>query len=95
MSQYHFDHILAEICSFHGTGDRRRLVVHTDNTKPHTTQRVKSFQDGYNLRTEPHPPDSPVLAPNDFSLFGHVRSAQVSKVSNCERVSRNDGSNSE
>jgi hypothetical protein len=32
----------------------------------------REFLDDYNLRTTPHPLDSPDLAPSDFFLFGYV-----------------------
>jgi hypothetical protein len=72
MSQCHNDHILAEIYSLHGTGDRRRLIVRVGNAKPHVAQRVKKFMDDHNLRSAPHAPYSMDLAPSDVFRFGYL-----------------------
>jgi hypothetical protein len=41
--QYFIDYVLAEICSRHGIGSRRRLVVHADNAKPQVAKGSINF----------------------------------------------------
>ena len=72
-SQYYIENILPEICALRVAGDRRRLVVHADNARPHVSRKVKEYLEGQSLRTAPHPPYSPDLAPSDFFLFGDVK----------------------
>jgi hypothetical protein len=71
-SEYYIDCVLPEICFLHGAGDRRRLVVHADNAKPHVAKRIKQFLHDHNLRTAPHPLYSQDLAASDLFLFGDV-----------------------
>jgi hypothetical protein len=71
--QYYIENLLPEICAFRVAGDRRRLVVHADNARPHVSRKVKEYLEGQSLRTAPHPPYSPDLAPSDFFLFGYVK----------------------
>jgi hypothetical protein len=40
-SRYCIDHILPKICALRDARDPRKLVVHTDNAKPHVAKRVK------------------------------------------------------
>jgi hypothetical protein len=72
-NQYYIDHILPEICTLRDARDRRKLVVHADKTRPHVAKRVKQCLEDKNLKSAPHPPYSPDLAPSDFFLFGHVK----------------------
>jgi histone-lysine N-methyltransferase SETMAR len=74
-SQFYIDHILPEICTLREPGTQRKVVVHADNAKPHVAKRVKQFMDDNGLRTASHPLYSPDLAPSDFFLFGHVKTA--------------------
>jgi hypothetical protein len=74
-SQYYIDNILPEIFALHIAGDRRKLVIHGDNARPHVSRGVKRSLEERGLRTALHPPDSPDLAPSDFFLFGYVKRA--------------------
>jgi hypothetical protein len=58
-SQYYIDHILLEICALPDARDRRKLVVHADNAKPHVAKRVKQYLEDNNMKSTPHPPYSP------------------------------------
>jgi histone-lysine N-methyltransferase SETMAR len=72
-SQYYIDNILSEICALHIAGDRNKLVIHADNVRPHVSTRVKEYMEEDGLRTAPHPPYFPDLAPSDFFLFCYVK----------------------
>jgi hypothetical protein len=58
-SQYDIDYILPEICALRDARDRRKLVVHADNTRPHVAKRVKQYLEDNNLESALHPPYSP------------------------------------
>jgi hypothetical protein len=51
----------------------RKLIIHADNTHPHTARISVTFLDENDMTKAPHSPSSPNLAPSDFSLFGHVK----------------------
>jgi histone-lysine N-methyltransferase SETMAR len=51
----------------------RKLIVHSDNARPHTAKKVLDFLEQNGMERAPHPPYSPDLAPCDFYLFGYVR----------------------
>jgi histone-lysine N-methyltransferase SETMAR len=65
-SQYYIDHILPEIYTLRDARDRRKSVVHAYSARPHVAKRVKQYLEDNNLKSAPHPPYSPDLAPNDF-----------------------------
>jgi hypothetical protein len=56
-----------------GSGITRKLIVHTDNARPHTAKSSMDFMNAKRMTRVPHPPDSPDLAPSDFFLFGDVK----------------------
>jgi hypothetical protein len=58
-TQYQIDHIIPEICTLRDARDRRKLVVHADNARPHIAKRVKQYLEDNNLKSAPHPPYSP------------------------------------
>jgi bifunctional pyridoxal-dependent enzyme with beta-cystathionase and maltose regulon repressor activities len=74
-SQYDINNILPEICTLHIAGDRRKSVIHADNVRPHVSTRVKQYTEEHGLRTAPHPPYSPDLAPGNFFLSDDVKRA--------------------
>jgi hypothetical protein len=47
------------ISSLRDARDRRKLVVHADNARPHVAKRVKQYLEDNNLKSAPPPPDSP------------------------------------
>jgi histone-lysine N-methyltransferase SETMAR len=51
----------------------QELIVHSDNTRPHTGRRTRDFIEAYGTEQAPHPPYSPDLAPSDFCLFGYLK----------------------
>jgi hypothetical protein len=55
----------------------RRLIVHADNPRPHihiaAAATSQKFMDENAMIKASHPPDSPDLAPSDFSLFSYVK----------------------
>jgi histone-lysine N-methyltransferase SETMAR len=71
--QDYIDHILPEIGALRVARDRRKLVVHADNAKPQVAKRVKQYLGENALRSAPHPPYSPDLAPRDFFPLGYVK----------------------
>ena len=51
----------------------QKLILHYDNARPHTSQKVFDYLRSHNIEKAPHPPFSPDIAPSDFFLFGHVK----------------------
>jgi histone-lysine N-methyltransferase SETMAR len=54
-------------------GNKRRLLVHADNARPHTAKLSTQYFNENRMKSVPHPPYSADLAPSDFSLFGYVK----------------------
>jgi histone-lysine N-methyltransferase SETMAR len=65
--------ILTEFLPLRLQVDRRRLVIHADNARPHTARKCRAICEGNRLRLVVHPPYSPDLIPTDFFLFGHIK----------------------
>jgi hypothetical protein len=65
-SQDYINHILPEICALRDARDRRKLVVHADNARPHVAKRVKQYLEDSNLKSALHPLYSPDLTPSNF-----------------------------
>ena len=51
----------------------RGILLHHDNASSHTALRTREFLEDSGLKTLPHPPYSPDLAPCDFWLFPTVK----------------------
>ena len=51
----------------------RSTIIHHDNARPHTSLETRTALDRLGLRTLPHPPYSPDLAPSDFFLFPKLK----------------------
>ena len=51
----------------------RSTIIHHDNARPHTSLETRMALDRLGLRTLPHPPYSPDLAPSDFFLFPKLK----------------------
>jgi histone-lysine N-methyltransferase SETMAR len=47
--------------------------VHADNARPHTAKLSTQYFDENRMKSAPHPPYSPDLAPSNFYLFGYVK----------------------
>jgi histone-lysine N-methyltransferase SETMAR len=72
-AEYYRVNIFTELLPFRPQIDGRRLVIHADNAKSHTTRKCRAFCQENRLRLAVHPPYSPDLAPSDFFLFGHIK----------------------
>jgi transposase len=72
-AEYCRDNILAALTQLQPEDDGRKLVIHADNTKIHTAQKIQTFCEENGLGLAPRPPCSPDLAPSDFFLFGYVK----------------------
>jgi hypothetical protein len=67
------DEIVSEIACWREAqrgSTNRKLVVHADNTRPHTAGRTVRYIEACGMVRAPHSPDSPDLAVTDFFLFG-------------------------
>jgi hypothetical protein len=51
----------------------RKLIVHTNKTRPDTARLSVEFFKDNGMKTTPHSPDSPGIAPSDFRFSGHVK----------------------
>jgi hypothetical protein len=68
----HIRYIVTEIVVRRGRErGERRLVVDSDNARPHPAKVTRAFCNDNFLQIAPHshPPDSPDSAPSDFFLF--------------------------
>jgi hypothetical protein len=54
-------------------GNERKLLMHTDNARPHTAKLPTQYFNENRIKSTPHPSCSPDLAPSDFYLFGYVK----------------------
>jgi hypothetical protein len=94
-SQYYIDHILPEICALRDARDRRKLVAHASNARPHVAERVTQYLEDNNLKSASHPPYSPRLSTERlFSLRPRGKTATRDRIPDCKRASRWGGSNS-
>ena len=59
-------------CGFPATNGKR-LNVHVDNARPHTSKNTIRYMETHGMKKVPHPAFSPDLAPCDFYLFGYVK----------------------
>jgi histone-lysine N-methyltransferase SETMAR len=64
---------LSQWRSIEAVGNERKLLVHADNARPHTTKLSTQYFNENRMKSAPHPPYSPDLAPSDFYLFGYVK----------------------
>jgi hypothetical protein len=47
--------------------------VHADNARQHTAKLLTQYFNENRMKSAPHPPPSPDIAPSDFHLFGYVK----------------------
>jgi hypothetical protein len=52
-----------------------KLIMYADNAHPHTTSLSIEFFEDNRMKTAPHLPYSPNIAPSDFFLLGMSRNA--------------------
>ena len=55
------------------TNMRRLIILHQDNASSHTSRQAIEYLNTQNIELMGHPPYSPDLAPNDFSLFSRFK----------------------
>jgi histone-lysine N-methyltransferase SETMAR len=73
---YYITEILEELSqwrSIEAAGNEQKLLVHADNARPHTPKLSTQCFNDNRMKSAPHPPYSPDLAPSDFYLFGMSR----------------------
>ncbi len=70
----------------------RSFLLHHDNASPHTALPTVQKMDKWGLKTLPHPPYSPDLAPCDFSIFPkfkeHLRGRTFQNLAQLQQESR-------
>jgi histone-lysine N-methyltransferase SETMAR len=64
---------LSQWRSIEAAGNDRKLFVRAANARPHTAKLSTEYFDESQIKSAPHPPYSPHLAPSDFDLFGDVK----------------------
>jgi hypothetical protein len=64
---------LSQWRSIEAAGNERKLFMRADNTRPHTAKLSTQYFNENRMKSAPHPPYSPDLAPSDFYLFGDVK----------------------
>jgi histone-lysine N-methyltransferase SETMAR len=75
-ASYYTTEILSEIVRWRNEGPEtagHKLIVHSDNARPHTATQTRDFSEAYGMDQAPHPPYSPDLAPSGFYLFGYLK----------------------
>jgi hypothetical protein len=65
--------LLSQWRSIEAAGNGRKLLVHADNARQHTAMGPIQYLTQNRMKSAPHPPYSPDLAPSDFYLFGNVK----------------------
>ena len=64
---------LHEIMNDSSEEPERKIILHYDNAKPHTSRKVFEYLESHNMEKAPQPPFSPDIAPSDFYLFEYVK----------------------
>jgi transposase len=72
-AKYYYVNILTKLLPLRSQVDGRRLIIHSDNARPHTARKCRAFCEENRLRLAVHQPYSPGLAPSGFFLFGHIK----------------------
>jgi histone-lysine N-methyltransferase SETMAR len=68
---------LSQWRSIEAAGNERKLLVHANNACPHTAKLSTQYFNENRMKSGPHPPYSPDLAPSDFYPFGYVKRCLV------------------
>jgi transposase len=55
--------LLSQWLSIEAAGNERKLLVHADNARPHTAKLSTQYFNENQMKSAPHPPYSPDLAP--------------------------------
>ena len=61
-----------------------KKIIHFDNARCHTSQKVKEYLENSDFIQLPHPPYSSDIAPSDFGLFGTIKQKMPSYVNETE-----------
>jgi histone-lysine N-methyltransferase SETMAR len=64
---------LSQWRSIEAAGNEQKLLVHADNARPHTAKLSTQYFNENRMKSVPHPPCSPDLAPWYCYLFGYVK----------------------
>jgi hypothetical protein len=60
--------------SIEAADNERKLLVRVDNARPYTAKLSIQYFHENRMKSAPHLPHSPDLAPSDLYLFGYVKS---------------------
>jgi hypothetical protein len=78
--KFNAGHYIAEISemlfqwrSIEAVGNEWKLLVHGDNACTHTVKLSTQYFNENRMKSAPHSPCSPDIAPSDFYLFGYVK----------------------
>ena len=72
--EYFVNNILKSLNQIAPQNRNRKLVLHYDNARPHTSRKVNRYLDENRMKRAPQPPYSPDIAPSNFFLFGYIKS---------------------
>jgi hypothetical protein len=64
---------LSQWRSIEAAGNKRKVLVHADNERPHTAKLSTQYLNENRMKSAPYPPYSFDLAPSQFYLFGYVK----------------------
>jgi hypothetical protein len=64
---------LSQWNSIETAGNERKLLMHVNNARPHTAKLSTQYFHENRMKSAPHPPYFPDLAPSDFYLFRYVK----------------------
>jgi hypothetical protein len=64
---------LSQWLSIESAGNERKLLVYADNARPHTDKLSTQYFNENRMKSAPHAPSPPDLAPSDFYLFWYVK----------------------
>jgi histone-lysine N-methyltransferase SETMAR len=64
---------LSEWRSIEVAGNEQKLLVHADNARPNIAKLSTQYFHDNRMKSAPHPPCSPELAPSDFYLFEDLK----------------------
>jgi hypothetical protein len=64
---------LSQWRSIEAAGNDRKLLVHANKARSHTAKLSTQYFNENRMKSAPHPPYSPNLAPSDFYLFGDIK----------------------
>jgi hypothetical protein len=68
-----------EWCASDAPESHRQLMLDADNAQPHTARLSVELCENNRMKTAPHVPYSPEIAPSDFSFFGHVKGCLIDR----------------